>query len=76
MVARLTIGKKKYAEVEEQMQDLLIKSEALREELTAMIKADVDVFDKLMACYGMPKAMDEEKAARSVKIQEVLKSLH
>ena len=76
MVARLTIGKKKYAEVEEQMQDLLIKSEALREELTAMIKADVEVFDKLMACYGMPKAMDEEKAARSVKIQEVLKSLH
>lgn len=73
MVCNLTIGKKKYAEVEAQMQGLLIKSEALREELTAMIKADVDVFDKLMACYGMPKATDEEKAARSAKIQEVLK---
>ena len=45
MVCNLTIGKPKYAEVETQMQALLIESEALRETLIAMIKADVDVFD-------------------------------
>jgi formiminotetrahydrofolate cyclodeaminase len=73
MVCNLTIGKQKYAEVEEEMQALLKQSEGLRKELTDMIKADVDVFDKLMACYGLPKNTDEEKTARSSQIQAVLK---
>ncbi len=73
MVCNLTIGKPKYAEVEEDMQALLKQSEALREQLIAMIKADVDVFDKLMACYGLPKNTDEEKSTRSRQIQSVLK---
>jgi len=73
MVCNLTIGKPKYIEVEEDMQALLKQSEALRVLLTDMIKADVDVFDKLMACYGLPKNSDEEKVARSTQIQAVLK---
>ncbi len=73
MVCNLTIGKPKYAEVEVEMQALLEKSEALRETLTGMIKADVDVFDRLMATYGLPKDSDEEKAARSKAIQSALK---
>ncbi|MBF6648296.1 methenyltetrahydrofolate cyclohydrolase [Methylobacter sp. BlB1] len=73
MVCNLTIGKPKYAEVEAEMQALLLKSEALREKLITMIKADVDVFDRLMATYGLPKETEEEKAARSVAIQSVLK---
>ena len=73
MVCNLTIGKEKYAGVEEDMESLLKQSESLREELTGMIKADVDVFDKLMASYGLPKNTDEEKQLRSVQIQTVLK---
>lgn len=73
MVCNLTIGKEKYAEVEEEMKSLLKQSELLRKELTAMIKTDVDVFDKLMACYGLPKNTDEEKLARSAQIQTILK---
>lgn len=73
MVCNLTIGKPKYAEVEDEMRALLEKSEALRETLTGMIKADVDVFDRLMATYGLPKDSDAEKAARSAAIQAVLK---
>lgn len=73
MVCNLTIGKPKYAEVELEMKDLLAKSEALREVLVGMIKADVDVFDRLMATYGLPKDSDDEKAARSEAIQSVLK---
>ncbi|MFA6161855.1 MAG: methenyltetrahydrofolate cyclohydrolase [Methylobacter sp.] len=73
MVCNLTIGKPKYIEVETEMQELLTKAEALREKLTGMIKADVDVFDRLMATYGLPKESDEEKAARSEAIQSVLK---
>ncbi|MDD4905538.1 MAG: cyclodeaminase/cyclohydrolase family protein [Methylobacter tundripaludum] len=73
MVCNLTIGKPKYAEVEVEMQSLLEKSEALRETLTGMIKADVEVFDRLMATYGLPKDSDEEKSVRSEAIQSALK---
>ena len=73
MVCQLTIGKAQYAGVEQDMQDLLSQSEALRHRLTAMIQEDVEVFDQLMACYRLPKNSDEEKTARSAKIQAVLK---
>jgi len=73
MVCNLTIGKPKYAEVEVEMQSLLEKSEALRETLTGMIKADVEVFDRLMTTYGLPKDSDEEKSVRSEAIQSALK---
>ncbi len=73
MVCNLTIGKVNYADVEADMQALLAQAEALRVELTAMVQADVAVFDKLMACYGLPKDTDAEKAARSEAIQAVLK---
>lgn len=73
MVCNLTIGKPKYAEVEAEMQTLLSKSEALRVTLTAMIKADVDVFNQLMAAYGLAKESDQEKVARSQQIQTVLR---
>ena len=73
MVCNLTIGKPKYAEVEAEMQALLAESEALRATLTGMIKADVDVCDKLMACYALPKNSEEEKALRTAQIQAVLK---
>ena len=74
MVCNLTIGKPKYAEVEAEMQALLQKSEALREKLIGLIKADVDVFNRLMTAYGLPKETDEEKAARTEAIQTVLKA--
>lgn len=73
MVCNLTIGKPKYAEVEQDMQSLLKQSEALRLSLTDMIKVDVDVFDRLMACYGLAKSTDDEKLERSRQIQAVLK---
>ncbi|SJM93081.1 Methenyltetrahydrofolate cyclohydrolase [Crenothrix polyspora] len=73
MVCNLTIGKPKYAEVETDMQALLEKSEALRDRLTGMIKADVDVFNRLMAAYSLPKESDAEKQQRSAAIQLVLK---
>ena len=74
MVCNLTIGKPKYAEIEVEMQDLLQKSEALRQKLTGLIKADIDVFDRLMAAYGLPKNTEQEKTARTEAIQTVLKA--
>ena len=73
MVCNLTIGKPKYVEVEADMQALLNKSESLRTTLSDMIKADVDVFNQLMAAYGLAKETEQEKAARSQQIQTVLR---
>ena len=74
MVCNLTIGKKNYAEVEEEMKALLVQAESLRGRLTDMVKHDVDAFDGLMAAYGLPKDTDEQKAARSQAIQDSLKA--
>ena len=73
MVANLTIGKKKYEDVDGEMQGFLQQSEDMRARLTGMIQADVDVFDKVMAAYGMVRETDAEKAARSEAIQAALK---
>ncbi|MGD9501143.1 MAG: methenyltetrahydrofolate cyclohydrolase [Methyloceanibacter sp.] len=73
MVCNLTIGKKKYAEVEGEMKDVLAKSEALRLKLTAMIEDDVKAFDAVMGAYGMAKETDADKAAREKAIQAALK---
>jgi formiminotetrahydrofolate cyclodeaminase len=73
MVCNLTIGKKKYAEVEGEMQDVLAKTEALREKLTGMIQDDVKAFDAVMGAYGMPKETDADKQARDKAIQVALK---
>jgi formiminotetrahydrofolate cyclodeaminase len=73
MVCNLTIGKPQYAPVEAQMQDLLEKAEGLRAELTTMIKADIDVFNRLMATYNQPKETEADKTARSEAIQAVLR---
>ena len=73
MVCNLTIGKKKYVEVEAELKDMLAQSEALRAQLTGMIAEDVAAFDAVMGAYGLPKATDEEKAVRAERIQAALK---
>lgn len=73
MVCNLTVGKEKFAGVEPQIQEILGKSEALRAQLTQMIADDVAAFNTVMAAYRLPKATDEEKAARTAAIQEASK---
>ena len=74
MVCNLTIGKKNYAEVEEELKSVLARAEAVRERLTDMIQADVEVFNQVMSAYGLPKDTEEQKAARSHAIQVALKA--
>ena len=73
MVCNLTIGKRKYADVEGELKDVLAKTEALRKRLTAMIQDDVKAFDAVMGAYGMPKETDADKAERDQAIQAALK---
>ena len=65
MVARLTIGKKKYAQAEGEMQAILSESETLRAELTAAVKEDAAAFNQVMAAYRLPK----EDPGRSGAVQ-------
>lgn len=70
MVARLSIGKKKYAEVEDEMKVVLAEAEDLRAKLTAAVAEDAASFDGIMQAFKLPKESDEEKAARSQAIQD------
>ncbi len=73
MVINFTVGKKKYAAVEEEMKGYLVQSEALRHELLAAADEDVSAFDAVAATYTMPKESDEEKTARTAAMQLALK---
>ena len=73
MVANFTIGKKGYEDVHDEFTNILNQSEDLRSKLTSAIKDDVDVFNRVMAAYGMPKDTDDEKKMRTEAIQSALK---
>jgi glutamate formiminotransferase/formiminotetrahydrofolate cyclodeaminase len=70
MVARLTIGKQKYASVESLMQDILKRAEELRADLTAAIQRDADAFSTVLEAYMLPRGTQDQKSARSQAIQE------
>ncbi|MCK4308463.1 MAG: cyclodeaminase/cyclohydrolase family protein [Candidatus Atribacteria bacterium] len=72
MVGNLTVGKKKYEDVEEDIKKIISSSEKLRYELSQLIEEDVKVFNNFMATYKMPKETEDEKAIRAKKIQESL----
>jgi formiminotetrahydrofolate cyclodeaminase len=72
MVGNLTIGKKKYEDVEEDMKKIINSSEKLRYELSQLIEEDVKVFNDFMATYKMPKETEDEKRVRAEKVQESL----
>lgn len=70
MVARLTIGKKKYADIESKMQAILTQSEALRNDLTLSIQLDASAFDGVMAANKMPKDTPEQQEIRRKAIEQ------
>jgi glutamate formiminotransferase/formiminotetrahydrofolate cyclodeaminase len=69
MVARLTVGKPKYAEVEAELREVITRAESLRARLTVAVDADSAAFNAVMAAMKMPKNTDEEKAAREAALQ-------
>lgn len=73
MVSNLTLNKEKYKDVQPQIEVLLKNSEKLRQDMQDLIQKDIEVFGSLSLVYAMPKTTDAEKAARTQKMQEVLK---
>jgi formiminotetrahydrofolate cyclodeaminase len=73
MVCRLTIGKKKYASVEDEMKKILDQSEELRAQFTDLIEKDAAAFNKVMEAFSLPKDSEAQKALRGAAIHEATK---
>jgi glutamate formiminotransferase/formiminotetrahydrofolate cyclodeaminase len=72
MVARLTIGKKKYAQVENEMQAILTQSETLREELTQAIRLDAMAFTQVMQAYKLSKETEAQQQTRNKAVEQAI----
>lgn len=72
MVGNLTVGKKKYAAVEQDILALNERAQALRLELEALVQADADAFAPLAAAYSLPKDTPEQAAHKAAVMEEAL----
>lgn len=72
MVCELTVGKKQFAEVREDVLAVQAKASELQNRFLDVMDRDTDAFLVVSNAFGMPKATDEEKAARSAAIQKGL----
>jgi formiminotetrahydrofolate cyclodeaminase len=70
MVCNLTIGKKKYAEAEEEIKKLKEQLEKEKEDFIYLARKDNEAFDGVMNAFKLPKESEEEKQVRLQKIEE------
>ena len=65
MVANLTIGKKKYAQAEDEIKELAERMKGIQGQFTALADQDAKVFAPLAKCYSLPSGTEEEKAYKA-----------
>ncbi|HHU05186.1 MAG: cyclodeaminase/cyclohydrolase family protein [Clostridiales bacterium] len=73
MVGSLTVGKKKYADVEGEIIALMEKANKLMDELMVLVDRDAEVFEPLSKAYGMPKDTEEQKAEKDRVMEKCLR---
>lgn len=73
MVANLTTGKKKYAQYQEEIEELLSKTEQLSKELMTYMDKDAESFEPLSKAYGLPKDTKEQQKYKDVVMEKALK---
>lgn len=73
MVCALTIGKKKYADVQDLAAESMEKANDLKARFVDVMDRDTEAFNAVSAVFAMPKDTDEQKAARKAAMQEALK---
>ena len=69
MVGNLTSGKKKYAEYQTEIEELIVKAQALRDSFKALVEKDAECFEPLAKAYSIPK----DEPGREEKLEECLK---
>ncbi len=72
MVANLTVGRKRYVDVDAQMQAVLGEAETLRSRLTALVAEDAQAYEQVRAAYRLPKETTADLAARHAAIQAAM----
>lgn len=73
MVANLTSGKKRYAEVQGRIDEIIPQMEELRSRLIDLAQADADAFTPLSQAYGLPRETEEERAHKAEVMEEALR---
>jgi len=73
MVANLTVGKKKYGDVEDEMIEILAAFSDYRVAFLKGMDEDAQAFHLVMDALGMPKETDDEKAVRKEAMQNAFK---
>jgi len=73
MVANLSAGKRGWDDKLSYFSDWAVKAQQLKDELLFLVDEDTAAFNKVMDAFGLPKESAEEKAARSVAIQQANK---
>ncbi len=73
MVARLTVGRKKYADVEARMDAIIVEADGLRAALAQGVQRDAQAYGAVLAALRLPKETDEQQAARAAAIESATK---
>ena len=73
MVCRLTVGKKRFRDVQDELKQVLEKAETIRKQMQEFIVKDAESFDRVMDAFKLPKYTEEEKKKRDEAVQEATK---
>jgi glutamate formiminotransferase/formiminotetrahydrofolate cyclodeaminase len=73
MVCHLTIGKKKYADVQREMESVLKRSEELRASFSKLVEKDVEAFNSVMNAFSLPRETEEQMRVRTGAVEEATK---
>lgn len=73
MVGSLTLGKKKYADVQDEIIAFKARADVLQADLLELVQKDAEVFEPLSKAYGMPKETEVERAEKARVMAMVLK---
>jgi formiminotetrahydrofolate cyclodeaminase len=73
MVANLTVGREKYEQTRESMEQVRMTAATLSTRFLALMQEDSDTYQKVMAAFKLPRETDGQKASRQAAIEEAMK---
>ena len=73
MVASLTVGKKKYADVEDEMQEMIVEIREIQAHLLELVEKDIEVFEPLSKLYGVHPQTKHEKRQHDIEMEKALR---
>jgi formiminotetrahydrofolate cyclodeaminase len=73
MVANLTVDREKYGQTQKSMEEVKKTAETLSARFLELMQYDSDIYQKVMAAFGLPKETDDQKALRQAAIEEAMK---